>query len=464
MSKNRQDTAVARIQALQRGRVARISDDRRRRSLDRRETTARCELEQAAIKIQAACRGARNRTERRARCREQQIAGAPRMQAANKEDKAREEASRAFPGGGSLSLTEIKKGLHTLGRNPHDMRHCYVGLMAANAGVFDINAIANFPLLQNVDLSENHISSVKPLSRLPFLQDLDISHNCLTSLLDYELFEGEDFSWRASEECLNDWRSEVVRSESMLHRVNASFNSITSIGDLTHHRNLQELDLSHNSVEVLQGLSALKCLRILKLSHNIIRRIEGLDDLPLVELELDHNTIERVENVGTDKLPNLRVLRLGFNSILSLSDLTNCQLLAILDVRFNKISAVRQVEYLQGCLNLHTLVLEGNPMEHLEAYRARVIFRLQGLTLLDRNKIPPEEKVKAVNLMGEDDSELPHRKQVFERFLPGAKFTNSLPPFCESEGPPELEEGTPEDGDSGSLLGDESSPTFAVTT
>ena len=26
-------------------------------------------------------------------------------------------------------------------------------------------------------------------------------------------------------------------------------------------------------------------------------------------------------------------------------------------------------------------------MEHLEAYRARVIFRLQGLTLLDRNKV-----------------------------------------------------------------------------
>ena len=30
------------------------------------------------------------------------------------------------------------------------------------------------------------------------------------------------------------------------------------------------------------------------------------------------------------------------------------------------------------------------------------------------HQIPPEEKVKAVNLMGEDDSELPHRKQVQE--------------------------------------------------
>lgn len=50
-------------------------------------------------------------------------------------------------------------------------------------------------------------------------------------------------------------------------------------------------------------------------------------------------------------------------------------------------SAVRQVEFLQECQFLHTVVLEGNPMDRLEAYRARVIFRLQGLMLLDRNKV-----------------------------------------------------------------------------
>ena len=53
--------------------------------------------------------------------------------------------------------------------------------------------------------------------------------------------------------------------------------SIETMNDLSHHRNLQELDLSHNALEVLQGLSALKCLRILKLDHNKIRRITGLD-------------------------------------------------------------------------------------------------------------------------------------------------------------------------------------------
>ncbi|CAM9735849.1 unnamed protein product, partial [Ectocarpus sp. 4 AP-2014] len=158
--------------------------------------------------------------------------------------------------------------------------------------------------------------------------------------------------------------------------------------------------------------------------------------LPLVELHLDHNYIEKAENVGSDKLASLRVLRLGFNDIGNLANLETCLSLVTLDVRFNKVLAVRQVEYLQECQFLHTLVLEGNPMDRLQAYRARVIFRLQGLMLLDRNKISPEEKVKAVNLMGDEESDLPHRKQVFHKHLPGAEFTNTLPPFREPEGPP----------------------------
>ena len=58
--------------------------------------------------------------------------------------------------------------------------------------------------------------------------------------------------------------------------------------------------------------------------------------LPLVELHLDHNYIEKAENVGSDKLPNLRVLRLGFNAIENISNLKGCVALATLDVRFNK--------------------------------------------------------------------------------------------------------------------------------
>lgn len=127
---------------------------------------------------QAACRGTRGRAET-ALYREQQAA-ASKIQARIRGEKARKDFNRAAAGDFPLDRADIKKGLHTLGRNPHDMRQCYVGLMAANAGVSDIKAITGFPLLQTVDLSGNRISSAKPLSRLPFLHDLDMSHNCLT--------------------------------------------------------------------------------------------------------------------------------------------------------------------------------------------------------------------------------------------------------------------------------------------
>ncbi|CAN0071149.1 unnamed protein product, partial [Sphacelaria rigidula] len=215
--------------------------------------------------------------------------------------------------------------------------------------------------------------------------------------------------------------------------------SIVTIGDVSHHCNLQELDLGHNGIEEIQGLSSLKCLRVLRLNNNKIQEINGIDGLPLVEVNLDNNEIRAVQNVGAEKLPNLRTLRLGYNHISILEGLTGCSSLALLDVQFNRIIAVRQVEFLQQCPFLHTLILEGNPVDTLEAYRSRVIFRLQGLMVLDRNKIPPEEKVKSVNLMGDEDSDLPHRKQVFEEHLPGTDFINTLPPFSEPEGPPSTE-------------------------
>lgn len=55
-----------------------------------------------------------------------------------------------------------------------------------------------------------------------------------------------------------------------------------------------------------------------------------------MELHLNHNYIEKAENVGSDKLGSLRVLRLGFNAIGNLSNLKDCLSLATLDVRFNK--------------------------------------------------------------------------------------------------------------------------------
>ncbi|CAM9150868.1 unnamed protein product, partial [Choristocarpus tenellus] len=404
------DAAAARIQAIQRGRLGRLACARRRRSNDNRERTARAKREQAAIKIQATCRGTTGRA-KTTQLREQQFAAA-RIQAQVRGKKSRKEVGKCTAGGVPLDRADIKKGLHTLGRNPQNMQQCYVGLYVAGARLSSIDTIESFPLLQSVDLSGNHISCVKSLSRLPFLHNINVSHNCLSSVLDYHILEDEDFSWHADEQWLHDWMPEAIHSSSMLHNANLSFNSIGQINDLSHHKYLQVLDLSHNAIKVISGLSQLSCLRILRLNHNKITAIHGLDGLPLMELNLESNSLSRVENVSRAQLPSLRKLYLGHNTITNLAGLQDCPSLAILDIQYNEVSEVRQVEFLQSLPLLHTLILEGNPIDRLEAYRQRVLFRLQRLIILDRNKVPPEEKVKAINLMGEEDSDLQNRKQV----------------------------------------------------
>lgn len=55
-----------------------------------------------------------------------------------------------------------------------------------------------------------------------------------------------------------------------------------------------------------------------------------------MELRLDHNKLETARDLGSDKLPYLRVLRLGHNAIRSLSGLSESSSLCVLDIQFNR--------------------------------------------------------------------------------------------------------------------------------
>ena len=77
----------------------------------------------------------------------------------------------------------------------------------------------------------------------------------------------------------------------MLTLANLSRNSISVIGDLSHHLHLEVLNLEGNNISKIDGLSSLKFLNVLNLSNNKIRQIEKLDNLNLQELHLAGNAI-----------------------------------------------------------------------------------------------------------------------------------------------------------------------------
>ena len=104
-----------------------------------------------------------------------------------------------------------------------------------------------------------------------------------------------------------------------------------------------------------------------------------------------------------------------------------CEQLKYLDVASNQIAAIREVEYLENLALLCSLVLTGNPIAPVivpedpsipNFYRLRVLVRLQGLTSLDGKLVTAEEKTKAVNLHGEDNSDVLNRAKVFKKTFP----------------------------------------------
>ena len=183
---------------------------------------------------------------------------------------------------------------------------------------------------------------------------------------------------------------------SLLTVADLSENNIEHMGDLSRHQFLEQLILHQNCISVMEGMQALKYLRVLNLSYNNISVIEGLDNLPIKELHLKGNKIKQLH--GLDKLPHLTLLDVSENSIISLSQLEQCNSLVHLDVSFNCIEYIRQVEYLQNIPWLTSLVLCNNPCEAKELYRLRVLYRLPKLLFLDNSEAAREDKVLFVVL------------------------------------------------------------------
>jgi IQ calmodulin-binding motif len=75
-------------------------------------------------------------------------AAATKIQARIRGHQAKQHVSQIADRGAPLDCAGVKKGLHTLGRNPHTLRHCMIGCSLQALELSDIAAIAEFPLLQ----------------------------------------------------------------------------------------------------------------------------------------------------------------------------------------------------------------------------------------------------------------------------------------------------------------------------
>jgi hypothetical protein len=409
-----QNATASKLQAMQRGRAA------RKEAAEQKKT---------ASKIQAMQRGRAARREA-----QQQQASAQRIQAIQRgktERAARKERQRAcVAGAAGRSLSS--RG--ACGTQPMSAGACLARVDASGAGLEGLGALGEaYGHVQQLDVSNNKITTLKPLSKLHFLHTLDVSGNRLVRVLDFET-PHHSFDPKAA--------SHV--GSTLLH-ANLSQNWIEMIDPMLalRHPRLISLTLDNNKISSLQGLvvpeglattsTALVFLRTLSVRNNNLENLEGIAAAPnLQRLHADGN--KRLRSLqALSGTPDLLELTLSGSAIEDLDGVDKCERLHTLDMSDNRLDSINALAPLMDLARLNNLtVIRGNnlavranPNATPFELRHSVLFRLPHLTVLDNEYLASEDKVKARVSHGAD---VEQRQKGWQAALPEVPWINMTPP------------------------------------
>ncbi|KAG1685860.1 hypothetical protein DVH05_007626 [Phytophthora capsici] len=138
-------------------------------------------------------------------------------------------------------------------------------------------------------------------------------------------------------------------------------------------------------------------LQSLNLSNNALCDVRHLKLLPrsLTQLDLGGNRLRALPEELSDWLPDLKLLRLRCNALVSLRPLNKCNKLQTLDVGGNRVALVSELRFLQPLTQLRHLSLDGNPIADAATYRRETLAMLPLLQSLDGQEVSAAEKLYA---------------------------------------------------------------------
>ncbi|NXK89426.1 LRC23 protein, partial [Formicarius rufipectus] len=236
----------------------------------------------------------------------------------------------------------------------------------------DISLLKSFIHLRYVDLSENKLQDLSPLSSLTELLWLKVDRNLLTSACMEEL--------------------------TYLQVISFDRNRIKNMEGITHPC-LAILSLKENKIQTMLGLSQDKLfnLQVLELRGNKLKNTAGLSLPNLKKLYLADTNIYSLE--GLEGLEQLETLHLRDNKLETLDGFSSSmKCLQYINLRNNGISSFQEVEKLQVLPTLQTLVLLDNPCADETNYRMEVLVLLPHLQRLDKEVVEEDEQAEAMQI------------------------------------------------------------------
>ncbi len=200
--------------------------------------------------------------------------------------------------------------------------------------------------LTQLDLDNNQIADISPLSALTNLTQLSFYQNQIADI-------------------------SPLNSLTNLTQLNLNYNQIADISPLNSLTNLTQLNLNYNQIADISPLNALTNLTQLNLNYNQIADISPLNALTnLTYLDLDNNQIADISPLSA--LTNLTYLDLDNNQIADISPLSALTNLTELNLDNNQIADLSPLQSLKlGYVRIYGVYLLNKYFFHQHQWQAQ---------------------------------------------------------------------------------------------
>jgi internalin A len=294
----------------------------------------------------------------------------------------------------SLSLSVSNVSDITSLKNLHQLET----LELASNFITDISALSNLNL-KTLNIDENHIDNIHPLSRLKSLNYLSASRNLIATISPISKLVNLKSLYLSHNSNVSN-----ITPLSKLHDLSVLLLFATSAPNISALANLKKLtylDLDGNGISSISALKDLTELETLDLRNNNIIDISPLQKLSKLEkLFLQNNRIENIDSIKS--LNNLYSLHLNSNRIQNIDGVFNKNLRE-LSLSGNRISCIANAGTLAHIpsINLASNTLKELPI-WVKKYKGDIIYkndlegqRTEGLNIFNNPlENPPVEFVK----------------------------------------------------------------------
>lgn len=204
-----------------------------------------------------------------------------------------------------------------------------------NNTIRNLEPLSNMISLEELNLQQNALTSLSALSDLTALTWLDVSYNSLTSIAPIATCVKLTYLEAGNNSLTN---LGAVDNLSGLTHLGVSNNALTDVSSLSDCTALTELSIASNDISDISALATLTSLEIFDFSYNEITSLPSWPDgCALRTVDGSYNQLESISALKNMK--DLSYVYMDYNKITSVSALANCPNLIMVNVYGNEVSS-----------------------------------------------------------------------------------------------------------------------------